>query len=100
MQLANEVHLSGLVCRSYPLKLTPFGLPVVSFVIEGSSTQVEAGLERIVKHTIYCIFVGDAEVAKINLLGRNILVKGFLSNNKDKQIILHVKQLTFLDKGI
>ncbi len=100
MLVSNEVNLSGTVSRCYPLKHTPFGLPVVSFVLEGTSTQIECGLERQVKHAIYCILVGDKETAKIDLLGRIILIKGFLSNNKDKQIVLHVKQLTFLDKGI
>ena len=100
MQVINEVNLSGIVNRTYPLKHTPFGLPVVSFVLEGNSMQVEIGLERVVKHAIYCIYVGGDDVVKIDLLGRAILVQGFLSNNKDKQIILHVKQLTFLDKGI
>ena len=100
MQITNEVNLSGEIRRSYPLKHTPVGIPVVSFVLEGNSIQVEFGLERVVKHAIYCIYVGAGDVAKIDLLGRTILVKGFLSNNKDKQIILHVKQLTFLDKGI
>ena len=100
MQTTNEVHLSGIVGRDYPLKHTPFGLPVISFVLDGISSQVECGLERAVKHAIYCIYVGDKEIANIKLFGRMVLVKGFLSNNKDKQIILHVKQLTFLDKGI
>lgn len=90
MNPVNEVTISGQIVKIYPLKYTLNRLPILSFVLEHLSNQVEASVTRVVKCRIYCVMVNSS----INLLeGSYIVLTGFLNQNAKSQLVLNVKQI-------
>lgn len=99
MELDNTTKISGIAVKVYPLRHTPSGLAVLSFVLEHISMQIEAGLPRTVKCRLYCIILDAAPDMEKSLEGCCVKLTGFLSQNAKAQIVLHVKQINFLDRG-
>jgi primosomal replication protein N len=86
--------LSGVVVGLEPIRYTPAGMPLLSFVLQHASEQVEAGLKRKVECEVNAVAIGD--IAKQNIqLGSNIKAKGFLANRsaKSTQLVFHIEQL-------
>lgn len=96
----NQVIISGEIVKVYPLKKTLSNIPVMSFVLEHRSRQVEAGFSREVKCRLYCIMIDPKKYLDISLANRLVEVKGFLSQNSKTQLVLHINHLEFLDRGI
>lgn len=93
----NKLVLSGQVINCEPLRYTPAGLPLLSFVISHVSENTEAGLKRKVECEVHAIAMGD--LAKSNIqVGANINVSGFLAKRsaKSTQLVLHIKQIESL----
>jgi primosomal replication protein N len=93
----NKLVLSGQVINCEPLRYTPAGLPLLSFVISHVSENTEAGLKRKVECEVRAIAMGD--LAKSNIkVGANINVSGFLAKRsaKSTQLVLHIKQIESL----
>ena len=77
-----------------PIRYTPAGIPLLSFVLQHASEQVEAGLKRKVECEVNAVALGD--IAKQNIqLGANIKAKGFLAkrSTKSTQLVLHIEKL-------
>jgi hypothetical protein len=53
-----------------------------------------------VKCRVYCVILDAKEYLNIELLELHVVVAGFLSQNSRSQLVLHITQLEFLDKGI
>ena len=86
--------ISGVVVGLQPLRYTPAGIPLLSFVLQHASEQSEAGLKRKVECEVQAVALGD--LAKSNIqIGNNIKAKGFLAKRsaKSKQLVLHIEQL-------
>jgi primosomal replication protein N len=86
--------LSGVVISLEPIRYTPAGIPLLSFVLQHTSEQTEAGLKRKVECEVNAVALGD--IAKQNIqLGANIKAKGFLAKRsaKSTQLVLHIEQL-------
>jgi primosomal replication protein N len=90
----NNLTLSGVVISLEPIRYTPAGIPLLSFVLQHVSEQTEAGLKRKVECEVNAVALGD--IAKQNIqLGSNIKAKGFLAKRsaKSTQLVLHIQQL-------
>ncbi len=90
----NTVTLSGEVVGLQPIRYTPAGIPLLSFVLQHASEQTEAGLIRKVECEVNAVALGD--LAKLNIqIGDNIKAKGFLAKRsaKSTQLVLHIQQL-------
>ena len=86
--------LSGLVVGLEAIRYTPAGIPLLSFVLQHASEQIEAGLKRKVECEVNAVAIGD--LAKTNVhIGDNIKAKGFLAKRsaKSTQLVLHIEQL-------
>ena len=86
--------ISGVVVGLQPLRYTPAGIPLLSFVLQHASEQSEAGLKRKVECEVQAVALGD--LAKSNIqIGDNIKAKGFLAKRsaKSTQLVLHIEQL-------
>ena len=86
--------LSGIVVHIEPIRYTPAGIPLLSFVLQHASEQTEAGLKRKVECVVSAVALGD--IAKQNIqLGANIDAKGFLVKRsaKSTQLVLHIEKL-------
>ena len=86
--------ISGVVVGLQPLRYTPAGIPLLSFVLQHASEQSEAGLKRKVECEVQAVALGD--LAKSNIqIGDNIKAKGFLAKHsaKSTQLVLHIEQL-------
>ena len=86
--------LSGVIVRIEPIRYTPAGIPLLSFVLQHASEQIEACLKRKVECEVNAVALGD--IAKQNIqLGANIDAKGFLAKRsaKSTQLVLHIEQL-------
>ena len=86
--------LSGVVVHLEPIRYTPAGIPLLSFVLQHASEQIEAGLKRKVECEVNAVALGD--IAKLNIqLGANIEAKGFLAKRsaKSTQLVLHIVKL-------
>ncbi len=94
----NKLVLSGQVVQIEPLRYTPAGLPLLSFVINHVSEHIEAGLKRKVQCSVNAVAMGD--LAKSNItLGANINVAGFLAKRsaKSTQLVLHVLKIEIIE---
>ena len=81
-----------------PIRYTPAGIPLLSFVLQHASEQIEAGLKRKVECEINAVALGNiaSDIAKQNIqLGANIKAKGFLAKRsaKSTQMVLHIVKL-------
>ena len=90
--------LSGVVIGLAPIRYTPAGIPLLSFVLQHASEQTEAGLKRKVECIVNAVAIGQlADVfTKQNIqLGSAIKTKGFLAKRsaKSTQLVLHIEQL-------
>jgi len=90
--------LSGQVTHCEPLRYTPAGIPLLSFVINHASENIEAGLKRKVECEINAVVMGD--LAKTNIqAGANINVSGFLAKRsaKSTQLVLHILKIEVIE---
>lgn len=95
MPVINEVKLSGTITKYYPGLTTPSGRQINRFVLEHLSEQLEAGVSRIVKCRIFCVYIQDDIV--MESLNNHVNIKGFLSVNSQNKLVLHVNEIKFLD---
>ena len=89
--------LSGVVVGLEPVRYTPAGIPLLSFVLQHASEQIEAGLKRKVECEVNAVILGD--LAKQNIqLGSAIRAKGFLAKRsaKSTQLVLHIEKLELI----
>jgi len=90
--------LSGVVIDLQPVRFTPAGIPLLSFVLQHASEQSEAGLKRKVECEVNAVALGELAdmFKKQNIqLGSNVKVKGFLAKRsaKSTQLVLHIDKL-------
>ena len=86
--------LSGVIVHLEPIRYTPAGIPLLSFVLQHASEQIEAGLKRKVECEVNAVALGD--LAKISIqIGDNMKAKGFLAKRsaKNTQLVLHIEQI-------
>ena len=86
--------LNGVVVGLEVIRYTPAGIPLLSFVLQHTSEQIEAGLKRKVECEVNAVAIG--ELAKTNVhIGDNIKAKGFLAKRsvKSTQLVFHVEKL-------
>ncbi len=87
----NEVHLSGIINKIYPPLTTPSGVVVSRMQLVHYSEQLEGGAKRRVTCNLYCISIAAA--IDRDLLQNSVCVSGFLSQNSQKQLVLHITNL-------
>ena len=94
----NKLTLSGVVIGLEPIRTTPAGLPLLSFVINHVSEVIEAGLKRKIECEIHAVAIGDCAKSNIKL-GANINVAGFLAKRsaKSSQLVLHIMKIEILE---
>lgn len=90
--------LSGVVVHIEPIRYTPAGIPLLSFVLQHASEQIEAGLKRKVECEVNAVALGNiaCDIAKQNIQhGANIEAEGFLAKRsaKSTQLVLHIVKL-------
>jgi primosomal replication protein N len=93
----NNLTLSGVVISLEPIRYTPAGIPLLSFVLQHASEQTEAGLKRKVECEVNAVAIG--EIAKQYIqLGSNLKAKGFLAKRsaKSTQLVLHIEKLELI----
>ena len=86
--------INGVVLSIEPIRFTPAGMPLLSFVLQHASEQIEAGLKRKVECEVNAVALGD--IAKLNIqIGTLIKAKGFLAKRsaKSHQLVMHINQL-------
>jgi primosomal replication protein N len=94
----NTLVINGVVVQIEPIRHTPAGIPLLSFVLQHASEQIEAGLKRKVECEVNAVALGSlaAEFAKKNIrIGDCIKAKGFLAKRsiKSTQLVLHIEKL-------
>ena len=96
----NCIELSGSLVERKVLRYTPSGVPVSEGKLQHSSSQVEAGAERLVEVEIAVVAVGDtASWLQSAPLGGRVSVTGFLAarSRNSKSPVLHVNSIEFLE---
>ena len=76
------------------IRYTPAGIPLLSFVLQHTSEQTEAGLKRKVECEVNAVVLG--ELAKTDIqIGDHVKDKGFLAKRsaKSTQLVFHIEQL-------
>jgi primosomal replication protein N len=93
----NNLTLSGVVISLEPIRYTPAGIPLLSFVLQHASEQTEAGLKRKVECEVNAFAIGEIAKQKIQL-GSNLKAKGFLAKRsaKSTQLVLHIEKLELI----
>jgi primosomal replication protein N len=90
----NNLTLSGVVIGLEAIRYTPAGIPLLSFVLQHTSEQTEAGLKRKVECEVNVVVIGDIAKSSIQI-GDNIRAKGFLAKRsaKSTQLVFHIDKL-------
>lgn len=91
----NKLVLGGVVASIEPLRYTPAGIPLLSFVIQHVSDQIEAGMKRKVECEINAVAVGNVALQALNL-GASVEVTGFLAKRslKSTQLVMHINEIS------
>jgi primosomal replication protein N len=95
----NRLVLSGEVVQVEPLRFTPAGLPLLSFVVRHVSEQMEAETRRQVECEMTVVAIGDiANKAKAVQAGSQIKLAGFIAKRslKSAQLVLHLNALEII----
>lgn len=93
----NTLVIAGTVLKCEPVRYTPAGLPLLSFLLQHVSEVEESGLKRRVQCQLSAMMIGD--LAKTSLLeGSHIQAKGFLAQRsaKSTQLVMHIQQIQFV----
>ena len=100
--MSNTLRIAGRLLELAPMRYTPAGVPVMTFVLEHASRQVEGGHERDVACELQAMALGDV-VQQMSAAGPGweIEATGFVAakSKRSKMPVLHVTQIKFL-KGI
>ena len=91
----NKLVLAGVVASIEPLRYTPAGIPLLSFVIQHVSDQIEAGMKRKVECEINAVAIGNVALKALEL-GTSVEVAGFLAKRslKSRQLVLHINEIS------
>lgn len=95
----NKLVLSGEVVQIEPLRYTPAGLPLLSFVVRHVSEQLEAGIKRKVECEMAVVAIGDiAKQAQNIQLSSQVKLAGFIAKRslKSTQLVLHLNALEII----
>jgi primosomal replication protein N len=95
----NRLVLNGEVVQLEPLRFTPAGLPLLSFVVRHVSEQIEAGIKRQVECEMTVVAIGDiADKAKAVQAGNQVKLAGFIAKRslKSTQLVLHLNALEII----
>ncbi len=82
-----------------PLRFTPAGLPLLSFVVRHVSEQTEAETKRKVECEVAVMAIGDiANQAKKIQLASQVKLAGFIAKRslKSTQLVLHLNALEII----
>ena len=82
-----------------PLRYTPAGLPLLSFVVRHASEQLEAGIKRKVECEMAVVAIGDiARQAQRIELSSQVKLAGFIAKRslKSTQLVLHLNALEII----
>ena len=95
----NKLVLSGEVVQLEPLRFTPAGLPLLSFVVRHVSQQIEAEIKRQVECEMTVVAIGGiASKAKAIQAGSQVKLAGFIAKRslKSTQLVLHLNALEII----
>jgi primosomal replication protein N len=89
--------LSGSVIAIEPLRYTPAGLPLLSFVLHHVSEVSEAGLKRKVECEVNAVILGDLANTVLQQ-GSQIKAAGFLAKRsaKSTQLVMHIQNIALI----
>ncbi len=96
--MTNQTKISGVLLNKQPIRYTPAGIPLVSFVLQHQSQQTEAGMRRQVMCEVQIMALAEmALVADQLQVGSPIQVTGFLAKRsmKSTQLVLHVINIEY-----
>ena len=93
----NKLVLSGTVTAIDALRYTPAGLPLLCFVIQHASENIEAGLKRKVECEVQAILLGELANTHIPL-NSAIKAAGFLAKRsaKSTQLVMHIQKIELI----
>lgn len=92
----NKLELTGEVVQVDELRYTPAGIPLLSFVLQHLSEQMEAGMKRKIECDVSVIAMDKvAEQARGIKVGTALKVSGFLAKRslKSTQLVLHINTI-------
>lgn len=95
----NKLVLDGVVASIEPLRYTPAGIPLLSFVIQHVSDQIEGGMKRKVDCEIKAMALGNltgtTALTKLKV-GDAIKASGFLAKRslKSTQLVMHINEMS------
>jgi primosomal replication protein N len=89
----NRLQISACIAERDALRYTPAGIPIVSAKLLHSSTQKEAGIERMIEFELAAQAAGEIS-GRFNQaeLGKVFMFTGFLArkNRNSKSLVFHI----------
>jgi primosomal replication protein N len=95
----NKLVLHAEVVGIEPLRFTPAGIPLLSVMLQHTSEQVEAGMQRKVNCEVNAVILGD--LTKLNIqIGSQMIATGFLAKRslKSTQLVMHINHIEQLSR--
>ncbi len=99
---ANRVVLGGRIGQLEPVRYTPAGIPIRTFILVHESTQSEAGRQRLVSCEIPVTAAAEAVKATEGIRdGDEVEIEGFLAarSRHTPRPALHVTKLRLIERG-
>ncbi len=95
----NKLVLDGVVASIEPLRYTPAGIPLLSFVVQHVSDQIEGGMKRKVECVLNAVALGNITsdtALKAVKIGDQVEVTGFLAKRslKSTQLVMHINAIS------
>jgi hypothetical protein len=94
----NKITITGKIIKEYPIKQT-LNKKIRSFVIQHDSLINENGNIQNIKCKLYCIIINENILLEPELINKNVVLEGFISQNASGNLVLYVKQIKFY-KGL
>lgn len=91
--------MTGEVVVVEPLRHTPAGIPLLSFVLRHLSEQTEAGMPRRVECEVNAVVMGElAEKSQGIKTGASLKVAGFIAKRslRNSHLVLHINKLDII----
>ena len=98
--MSNTLCIAGRLIELAPMRFTPAGVPMVSFVLAHTSRQIENAVERDVACELHALALGDVAQSMRSISpGWNIEATGFIAakSKRSKMPVLHVMTIKFLE---
>lgn len=96
----NQLKLVASILEKSALRFSPAGIPIANAILQHSSKQIQAGVERQVEMEVPVIAAGEISKSLLSIeLGQTHEFTGFLArkNRNSKSLVFHIVEINTIE---